>query len=173
MGASSAQSGCAPSVAVAFGPVGDDADLARSAFCSLAAAARLAATSRPRTTDARYFRRPMLGRSDSVSHERHSRTWASGTTWSLTFPRAECAHLCGLWGQAGGVFLQSRRRQSSGGLGRTQLLQLALFSRRNVFQGTGREYSIWLPPSPWRCRVSWTLPPQWRNAPARNGVDRK
>ena len=51
LGASFAQGCRASSVAFACGPVGNEADVARSAFCSLATAAGLDAASRPRAAD--------------------------------------------------------------------------------------------------------------------------
>src|ERR1700676_1085403 len=116
----------ASSVATPIRPVDNETDLARSSVCPLAPSCRSDAAASPGATDARYLRRPMLGRSRSLSYERNSRSRLAPDPRLLALPRVERPHLCDLWPQARRVFFQSRRRQSSGSLGRPHFLSPTL-----------------------------------------------
>src|ERR1700682_5408175 len=94
------------SVALAFRPLVDEADLARSALCSLAASLLCDAASCPSATYSRHFRRAKLGWSGSIPHERDPRSRTSADSRPLALPGTECAHLRDPWRQAGRVFFQ-------------------------------------------------------------------
>src|SRR6202051_1255391 len=162
----------ASSVATPFRPMDNETDLARSPLCPLAGSCCGDAVAGPGATDARYLRRPMLGRSRSVSHEWNSRSRLAPDPRLLALSRVERPHLCDLWRQARRVFLQSRCRQSSGSLGRSKVLSPTVLSCSDSGGSPRRRDSLFLSSLSLSGRISRRLFPHQRSSVRRQRRNR-